>query len=246
MTLAIVIKGGTILSVLYLQTVIEAFFKSQWFLRAILIYSIVVLLVNKIFKDSICVYMILFIALLPINFDAANINTYITNYPIFVFGYLYGKYFRIRFFDNGIVNIRKRMVLYSVYVVSLIVDFIFDFNSMPLVIYRLFYFTMGICGSVLFIDIMRMFYVKTNRYGGWRIVECLGQETLEFYVVAGYIDVELLQRVTKALYPSIFINLIETIIIMILSYVIIKTIKKSEFLNRFLFGGRNADKAMKQ
>lgn len=62
-----------------------------WFLKALFIFDIIVLINNKYFKDNIFIYFLiaLFSFILP---DKYAINTYCFTYPFFMIGYFYNKY----------------------------------------------------------------------------------------------------------------------------------------------------------
>ncbi len=75
------------------------FFSSQWFLWAIFLYTVTLSAVSRFAgKYSFFLYLMLYLILcrvdVPGNF--CNLNTYITNWPLFMLGYLLGEWKRER------------------------------------------------------------------------------------------------------------------------------------------------------
>lgn len=93
---------------------------SLWFLWAVFLCSLLVVIVNKLFKDAICIYVLLFVVSFVVP-DGYNLYLYKFMYPFFVIGYMFNKYslqeklqyiYRSKYFEIGVGALFFLMLLF--------------------------------------------------------------------------------------------------------------------------------------
>lgn len=233
-----------------LKKYIWCFLGTLWFLWAILMCTVVVLIIKKFLKDKIFVYM-----LIPILFfvtpDRFNLGNFKFMYPYFVAGYLFYKYK-----DSGIINKtisfinRKKIIcLCSVGLIYTIFFFFFKKdqfiyttgvtilgteNYLQQILNDLIRWGIGFVGSVFVLILFNR--IKTNIFTS--VVAKLGQISLGIYILNGYVNLYVLKVLTSAFQFNILFVSIETIVVMIICYIGTIFFSKNRVLNRLFFGGR--------
>lgn len=219
-----------------------------WFLWAVFWCSIIVIVVNKAFKDNKIIYAV--VGLLTFfTPDSFNLHLYKFVYPFFVIGYLYGfdgirdKYKKLSssnflFTTSGMVFISMLTVytresyiynsLFSLLRVNPVWHFYVD-------IYR---FCIGLIGSLFVMLCIEKIYKFLNE----RILSfilCVGTSSMGIYIISGYIIDYFLMRITCPLETiNYLITILETVIVLIVSLFLTLCVKKVKVLNKFLLGGR--------
>ena len=223
---------------------------SFWFLWAVFGCSCIVILVNKLFKDNLLVYAILFLISFIIP-DDFNLHLYKYMYPFFVAGYFYNK-----------ENLKEKWrTIYNKKYIALLLGGIFlillQFFNKDSYIYTsrytllgkdwtaqlgidLYRFAIGFVGSAFAIVSLHRLY-KITKVREWiaqsKVVLTIGQNTLGIYIISTFVNTLILMVVTKNL-ASINYGLIaiEAVGVTALSLLITKAIQHSKFLNRYLLG----------
>ena len=220
-----------------------------WFLWAIFWCSMIVLLVEKIFKGRVWIYIVIMFLLL---FIPAKYNTqmYVYMYPYFVAGFLFNK-FEGKNWYNRIV--KKDWIALAVAGVVFVVLFLFyDHDSyiyttginilakrsvllqLGIDIYR---WIIGFVGSAFVIVLCKMICDKGQGYGV-KLFAYFGQISLGIYILNSYVNSYVLQRITRNFSPNVFIWIVETIVSMVFYAVAVEIIKKVPAANKLLLGGR--------
>jgi fucose 4-O-acetylase-like acetyltransferase len=223
-----------------------------WFLWAIFYCSLVVIAVNKLFKDSILVYLLLFVFILIIP-DIAKSELYKFMYPYFVAGYLFNKY-KPKF----VPFLQTKFVWQLIFLLSLGAVFaslllLYDQNSYIYItgicIFRdtfsleqlgidLFRYVTGFVGSAWVILLVKLTFQKIPE----KLVKAflfVGQNSLGIYIISGYILVLAVPRImANRTGINYFVTIAETILILSISLLCSVIIKKVNPLNCVLLGGR--------
>lgn len=165
-----------------------------WFLWVILYCSIVMLLINRIFKDNIgiCIAVILSGFFYPDIFNSINFKMM---FPFFVLGYMCNKYEIIDFLE-------KNRVIYTIMSIFLIIAYILLYDS-KVIMYWNFYgihnvryvferWLINISGVWI---IVSLFY-EIGKRKQWYRIQKLGRHTLGVYLISMYICYYLVTQYT--------------------------------------------------
>lgn len=224
-----------------------SYFHSFWFLRALFFCFMVILLMNRLFNDNIISYIVLFFIL---HFIPNRVlpNIFVFTIVYFVMGYLFNKKsFPIYYIPK---YSKSLFILFTVLFIALLTNFketyyvyisntcIFNKLYSPtymlyIIIYR---HLTAIIGCITILLSIHYIY-KTICIYIIDILSSLGQASLCIYVIDSIINEQLLPS-----FPFIQINYIitiaETIIVLLISY-LIYTLLKSNWITTYLFlGGR--------
>ncbi len=247
-------KGNEISSLSYqLQSYITAI----WFLWSIFYNSIIVILINRYTKDNIYIYIIISILLLflPSKFDISRI---VFMYPYFVTGYLYNKFYRgyniqdihlkSKFICIAILTIlyislymlyKKEDYIYTTGVS--ILKYIKQYNPTEILDQLkidYFRYLIGFIGSILSLLIIKLTYKRISS----KIIDniaIIGKKSIGIYIISTLF-------INNLIHPSLSFRenlgygaiIIETIIVVVLTYIITKLIEKSKIGRQYLLGGR--------
>lgn len=219
---------------------------SFWFLWAIFGCSLLVALVNRFFKDSIWIYVAIFIASFFVT-DSFNIGMYKYMYPYFLAGYFFQKF---NGKDSVGVYLKRPSfcigmgLLFSVALYFFTPEcFIYTTGhsligkDMPFQLgVDLYRYAIGFLGCAFSVSLI---YQLSTCCATSNILNTIGRETMGIYIISSFINVHLLQRITCGSDgPHFFLIGIESIVIVLCCHVIICLIKKSRFLSRYLLGSR--------
>lgn len=217
-----------------------------WFLWAVFICSMVVLLINKVFKDNIFAYLFVFIITF-ITPDVLLFSLVKFMYPFFVIGYMANKY---KLIEKCNVKIKTIGFIVSTVLFVVMLAFIkgnyFIYNSgytllgrekvfemLYINIYRLL---IGLFGSYVFVYLLSIIAPKINGLID-RAIMCLGKNTMGIYIISFFFVVYLLPVLTSCLKDiNYFFTVAETVIIIVLSLLIIFVVQKFKWTNRILLG----------
>lgn len=233
----------------FLKSYLNEFIGQFWFLWAVLLCSVIVLIANRFLKDSIIVYIIIFI----LTFIIPNIimvdELYRFMFPLFVLAYFISK--------HSILKDLSKQKIYATTLISMVVFIVllFFYNQESYIyisghslihkqnwlhqlfvdIYRIF---IGIAGSAFF---WGLFSIISKYIKGFlsKVLMCLGTNTMGIYIISWFFSVYLLPEVVKEYIGLNYgVVLLETILTSALCLILVFLIKKVKFLNKLLLGGR--------
>ena len=237
-----------------IKSIVGHYLNNMWFIWAIFYNSLFVLLVRRFCKDWLLVYFIAYL-LLFVTPDIFSLSLYKYMYPFFVCGYL------ICNFD---LLIKTKEILFSKWTLSVVcmVSYVLlmQFFSYESYIYTSGYSIVNLkAGEVelwkLWNDIFRMVtafvgstlvflsvYGVWKQTGGlfiWQIIARLGKASLVVYLFSGeVIFSHILPKVTWDFEPNYLVNFLETIIILIICYLVYLVMKNVRIFNKVFLGGR--------
>ena len=240
-------KGGESNVINVIISYVKYSILSLWFLWAVFWCSLIVLFVNRFFKDNIFVYILGFIVTFVIT-DSLNFSVYKFMYPFFVGGYLYSK--NKEKIDKKILSVKVEHLLIGLFVLYILLIFNFErssfiytsgytiigINMINQIYINLFRLFIGLFGSV-FILLLINFLIKKYGYRKVYLISKLGKESLGIYIISGYL-ILILSRFTPDLKLNYLINIVETFAILVLSYFFTILLNQFNVTNKFLFGGR--------
>lgn len=233
----------------FFKTYLNEFIGQFWFLWAVLLCSVIVLIVNRFLKDSVIVYIIIFI----LTFIIPNIimvdELYRFMFPLFVLAYFISKYAILKELSN--------QKIYAITLISMAVfiGMLFFYNHESYIymtghslinkqdwlhhllvdIYRII---IGIAGSAFFWGLFSIISKYVKGFVSKALI-CLGTNTMGIYVisffVSDYVLPELVKKYIGLNYSLVFI---ETILTLAVCLILIFIIKKVKILDKLLLGGR--------
>ena len=225
---------------------------SLWFLWAVFWCSLLVLITNKIFKDEIFIYILIFTIsfFLP---DGYNLAEYKFMFPYFVIGYFYKKYnfqeklnkiYNSNYFlcISGIIffillyHFERSSYIYTSKFSILHKDII---NQLSIDLYRYF---IGFIGSIFTLSLLlKLYNIATKKIilNENNFIITIGKNTMGIYIISSFINQYILKRVTSFLtHPNYFIIGIESVLVILVSILIIKFIQQYKIPNKFLLGAK--------
>lgn len=224
-----------------------------WFLWAVFLCSMVVIFVGKLFRDN---YYIYFTGLLITFFipDIYGLEKYKYMYPFFLLAYLYSeneekikcwllerkRMSTLFLVISGIIYVillslynRDTYIYTSGY--ALIRYGIFNQKQLVIDIHR---FVIGFTGVICIIYFMKRLFDETNNFL-WKGIGIIGKESLGIYILSEYIFTYLVSRILSGLNGVNYgIVLLESVVILLVSYFATKVLKKNGAVRAILFGGR--------
>ncbi len=228
---------------------VNEFLGNLWFLWAVFLCSIIVLLVNKFLRDNIFAYLCIFLlTFLTPDRMIVDVFCYKYMYPYFVFGYLFCKYdwnkalkiikykylfipiflmyfIMLFFYNNDIYIYNSGISIYSKDILSqLYIDF-----------YRL---AIGLLGSLL---IIYLFFIISKSISGVisKIFLYIGKRTMGIYIITNFIFIYVVPELTKNFTGINYaVILVESIICLVISLGFIFIIEHIPLLNKIFLGGR--------
>lgn len=220
-----------------------------WFLWAVIICSVIILIVNKLFKDNIIIYLAIFI----ISFfstDMYNFNLYKYMYPFFLVGYIANRYNVAEILKK--VNSKCVVFIFTIiYVIMLFFwktemsIYISGFRLLgkESVIYQfcidIFRYIIGFLGSFIFIYFISIISKKLKTKSK-SVLTYIGKNTMGIYIISDLLSVYILKRVTSNISElNYIITCVETLVILIICLIIIEMLKKIKVLNFLFLGNKN-------
>lgn len=233
------------------KTLMFDFLKNLWFLWIVFYLSIFVIVVRSFLKDSIWIYLLVFLALF-FSPDYYICNMFCFMYPYFVAGYLINKQemFKTVFCNN------KPIIGYSVIVLFIILLIFYNRNTY---IYITGYCIIGkqnqllydthrlIIGCLGVYSIIWLFYMHKNT--GLKVPLLirkgflyLGRNTKQLYIITSLpIFINILSRFATG-EVNYLKSIIATIVVTLVSILVIELIKKIKLANLIIFGQWNSNK----
>ena len=225
---------------------------SLWFLWAVFWCSLIVIIINKIFKDKTLIYVLIF-AVSFLTPDGYNLHLYKFMFPYFIIGYFYKKYncqeklskiYNSNYFicTSGAIffillyYFERESYIYVSKHTILNKDII---NQLSIDLYRYF---IGFIGSIFTLSLLIKIYniikkqiiFKENNF-----ILTIGKNTMGIYIISDFINTYILNRVNSFItYPNFFIIGIESVLVILISILIIKFIQRYKILNKILLGAK--------
>jgi len=229
-----------------LKNYIGSSFQSFWFLWAVFWCSLLVILTNKLFNDSVYAYLVIFI-LTFITPDLYGAELYKFMFPFFLSGYFFNK--RKDIFESVLSKVKQ---IYLLLIVGVAYLFVMQFYKQSSYIYDrgftvlskdawtqigldFYMIIVGLIGTVLVLLLVN--YVLRYNAIKKTYIANLGINSMGIYIVSSYLLIPV-HKLTKNLPSSFLLTFIETILILAISYLIIEILKKFKLANRLLLGGR--------
>lgn len=224
---------------------------SLWFLWAVFLCSLLVVIVNKLFKYAICIYVLLFVVSFVVP-DGYNLYLYKFMYPFFVIGYMFNKYslqeklqyiYRSKYFEIGVGALFFLMLLFYkhdmyIYISRYAIVGKDIIEQLYIDIYRLI---IGLVGSIFTLIVLHKIYKSLQNkkfFDRESLILTIGKNTMGIYIISSIIDHCILSEITKSLTGPNYFVVIETIVIIILSIIMVKLIKRNNILNKLLLGAK--------
>ena len=225
---------------------VNQFIGQFWFLWAVFICSVAVVMVHKFLRDSIVAYVAVFVICF-ITPDVLLFSLIKFMYPFFVFGYLFNKYKMKRIFNR-----RGVIISFSLSVAVFIVMIVFckenyfiyisgftllgKENIIQMLYIDMYRMVMGLLGSFIFV----LVFCRIEKYikGMFdRILLCLGKNTMGIYIISFFFSVYVLPFITADLSGINYLfTILETILVIAFSMLIIFMLQKTKWTNRLLLG----------
>ena len=230
------------------KNLISGFVYGPWFLWAIWWCSFVIILVRRLFKDHLLVYIAGSLLTLVIP-DALNLSLYKYMWPFFLLAYLFNQY--------DLKTKWKKVYSHKVFVLGCMILFcvlllfynrecyiyisgftVLNKDAIRQVSIDGFRFLVGLAGSI---GVMYLVYalMKVLPDAVKEILAYIGRNTLGIYVISGYFFAELLPKITAPLQSvNGWYLAVETVCILGMSVLLTAVLKKTKVTNRLFLGGR--------
>ena len=231
---------------IWAKTLIRTCLTSLWFLWAVFYSSLIVLMINKYFRDSVFAYMAVLITMIILP-DIYNFHLYKYMYVYFVGAYLYQKnkeklrinikYIPIALALIYIVMMREWDVNKYIYRsrICILGRETSWFRQLSIDIYR------WIVGALACIVVMYLLKIISDKYSEkapFKDVGNVGKNSLGIYLISGMLFDLFIPNITRGFEHNILINFVETLMVLLISFVSTLIIKKAPILNKVLLGGR--------
>ena len=225
---------------------------SLWFLWAVFWCSLTVIATNKIFKDKIIVYVLLFAVsfLIP---DMFNTDMYKFMFPYFVIGYMYKKY-ELQAKFKTIYNSNYFVCAIGIIFVLLVCFFeresyiyvskhsILGKDIVSQLSINLYRYATGLIGSIFTLSLLIKIYNfcdKKKLFNENNIILTIGKNTMGIYIISDIINKFVLNNITNSIArPNYFIIGIESVLVILVSMLFIKLIQRNRISNKFLLGAK--------
>lgn len=220
---------------------------SLWFLWAVFWCSIVVLIVYYWCRNSLWIYMLLFVISFFVP-DIYHLDLYKYMYPYFIIGFLYreGNYkerFRRIYSSNYFLLVTG--ILFAVLLLFYgYEDYIYTSrhcivnrwgSQLGIDIYR---YAIGFVGSTFVI--LGLYKVKRYLKILFPVLSYVGRRTMGIYILSGIIFLHMFLPLTGGLDGLNYgIIIVESIGVLFLCSIVIEIIVRFKWLDRFLLGGRS-------
>lgn len=226
-----------------------------WFLWAVLVCTAIVLVVRAFFGDHLIVYImiVLFSLFCP---DKYNFEYYAFMFPYFCVGYLWEKR---KFFSRlRIQNNRNGRLLWGCLVIGHTIGilfyrtdyyiyttgtFLFKNNLWIQLGIDLYRWLTGFLGSgavLLGVYLAMPLVEKWQRYlyKASDFLRFLAMNSMGIYIVDAFLNRYILLKVTADIKISVFVIVVETIVVLAIIWGVIKILQRNNLLNKLFLGGR--------
>ena len=221
-----------------------------WFLWAMFYSSMGVLLVNKVFKDSFWVYLLLiFLSLLTPDRWYSELYKFI--FPCFLFGYYAHKgKWADTFRKHAMVIAGVTLPLYvlamflyydiDTYVYMsgccVLVDGVFQWHQLFIDVYRV---VVGICGTIAFMTLLYLVCKSISLEGRFvKAIAWLGTMTMGIYCFQDFFWRLYVEHITWLVKPIFFNHLLLLLVSLVVSLALTWVARRVKVLNILFLGGR--------
>lgn len=229
---------------------IQVFSTNLWFLWGIFYINIIVKLINKFFKDNIFIYILIFLIsfILPnmivIKYFKIQIFLYTYLFFYFMLGYFYKKYNleeKLKKFINNKTLIINTIIFFLLlipysrehYIYLSGIYILADYKQLIIDLYR---YLIGIIGCIEILLLVYKLLPKINDKVKDNLLY-IGKNTLGIYIISTIIQPYIFPIINKGLTTiNYFIVMIESFIALVISLIIVKLLKKSKILSKYLLG----------
>lgn len=255
------LANGESVTLDFLRRYVRSWFTDIWFLLAILYCSVIVFFVRKYLKDNIFVYVFVLTFITPDSMVGLHLYKYM--YPFFVCGYLWGRYLgqqegrdvlsgSLKYLFVGIVMCFIALFCFwdiDVYIYisgytlcgkeSIVRQFVID-------IYRMVIGFIGCGGFALGIKLLYDWNLRQNTAGMWRyllgftwkILSSVGRQSLCVYILSSEMVHWFLEDFSDWYHFSYLWTMLETAVLIVVSYSVAVLISRVPVLNKVLLGGK--------
>lgn len=236
-----------------IKNIIKGFVGGPWFLWAIWLFSVLIIINKKYFNDSLIVYYILLILtfITPDSLASSyRLSLFKFMYPYFVLAYLFNKNDAINKFREIYRNKHFVLTVVIIFVLTLLLfnhdTYIYTshYTLLGNNIIKQFYndmlrFVSGLFGSVSMLYFIYVCYKYCDKGFIRKIMLYTGKNTLGIYIISGYFYTNILSVVTASFTGLNYLcMIIETIIIWLLSLLINYLLQQTKITNELFLGGR--------
>lgn len=249
-----IVKHGITGNVLMLfLSFIRIYLEHFWFLWALFLFSIGMILINKIFKNQNkeYIYLIIYIISFVVP-DRWVFHVFKYVYPYYIIGYLFNKNKNFKNWcidKHNIVN----CLLINLFFVFLLFFFqkdIYVYNSFHYIFngngvirmigINLFRNLIGLVGSLAIITTSHLlFQFFSKKQLSFKLINYIGKQSLGIYAISSLIFEFVMQKATQFLDTFNYFYLIgESILVIVICLIIIKILSLNNITNKIFLGGR--------
>lgn len=222
-----------------------------WFLWAILICFLLVCMMHYMMKDSLAVYVVIFI-LMFVTPDGLGLGVYKYMIPYYLTGFYYHKQLEI----SGCAAIWKRpdkkkqdiLLLLGSGILFMVMFFFFDDRYfIYLTGYKLlgkeigaqlwidgYRFLIGMVSSIFFIMLWSLMTRNKAVCRSSRVLAYIGKRSLGMYILSGYVIIYLVRRVAADCTPDYFVNALECIAVLAISAMLYTLLERIPLLKKLI------------
>lgn len=232
-------------NVLYL---FNSYLNTLWFLTSVLLNSLIVLMGNKYAKDSPLLYgMVFVISLFIPNYHGYNL--YVFMLPYFLCGYFYNKVGGI-----GVSMTWKEQISFFIFLVILFLTLLFFYEvgdyaytsgtfiiknhmiSISQIHTDIFRWGIGGIGSLCIILLINLIYKRNKQSSFLKCLGAIGAKTMGLYIISTYLFK--MFHILSINYFSYTLIVFESIIIILISYLLTWLLEQNKYSKKILLGGR--------
>lgn len=246
------IKDYQLLPKYLLQNAIVYILTNLWFLWAILICFLLVCMMHYIFRDTIWMYAGIFIIMF-VTPDGLGLGVYKYMVPYYLIGFYFHRYLekaekkpvwkdwhtnrKVNFYLlllSGAMFLLLFLLFEEKYFIYLTGYKLLGKQMMEQLWIDGYRFLIGFMGSIFFVMLLSLtMYVKKN--GVWNnMLAFIGQKSLGIYILSGYVIMYVVRNLAADLKPNYFMNIIECIVVLVLSVILYVAIEKIPYMKKLI------------
>ena len=226
-------------SFLYIITTwLKTSFSVHWFLWAVFMCSVTMLLMQMLFHDKfwICFMMAIILQCIPLPLFLQKIN-YASMFLYFMLAYFYAENKeKINIYLFGRYRNRNIVICSITYIV------LFFLNQTGLtmeILRRIDSYIIAISGCIsIYLTVSILLEKKLESHGIVTAFVRLGNASMGIYIISGYIFNWILPRLTKNIQLNYIVILVETFLVIGLSYGTTIILRKFKWMRKALLGDR--------